>query len=58
MATISFYQNVVVKDEKKIEEVRNALNSSTRPCSEIRKISTSEEEQKEIAKKWYSSLKK
>lgn len=58
MATVSFYQNVVVKDEKKIEEVKNALNSNARPCSENRNFSTNEEEQKEIAKKWFSSLKK
>ena len=58
MATVSFYQNVVVKDEKKIEEVKNALNSNTRPCSEIRNFITNEEEQKEIAKKWFLNLKK
>ncbi len=58
MATVSFYQNVVIKDEKKIKEVQNALNSNTKPCSEMRNISTNEKEQKEIAEKWYSSLKK
>ncbi len=58
MATVSFFQNVVVKDEKKINEVRNALNSNTRPCSEVKNVNTNEDEQKEIAEKWFSSLKK
>lgn len=58
MATTSFYQNVVIRDKKKIKEIRNALNSSVRPCSEAQSISTDETEQKEIAKKWFSSLKK
>ena len=51
MATISFFQNVVVDDEKKINEIRNALNSNTHPCSEIEKITANEDEQNEIAKK-------
>lgn len=58
MATTSFYQNVVIRDKKKIKEIRNALNSSVRPYSEAQSISTNEAEQKEIAKKWFSSLKK
>ncbi len=58
MATISFFQNVVVDDEKKINEIRNALNSNTRPCSEIEKITANEDEQNEIAKKWFLNLKK
>lgn len=58
MATISFYQNVVIKDKKKIEEIRNALNSSVRPCSETQTVIADEAKQKEIAKKWFSSLKK
>ncbi len=58
MATISFFQNVVVDDEKKINEIRDALNSNTRPCSEIEKITANEDEQNEIAKKWFLNLKK
>ena len=58
MATISFFQNVVVDDEKKINEIRNALNSNTHPCSEIEKITANEDEQNEIAKKWFLNLKK
>ena len=58
MATISFFQNVVVDNEKKINEIRNALNSNTRPCSEIEKITANEDEQNEIAKKWFLNLKK
>ena len=58
MATISFFQNVVVDDEKKINEIRNALNSNTRPCSEIEKITANEDEHNEIAKKWFLNLKK
>lgn len=58
MATASFYQNVVIKDKKKIKEIRTALNSSVRPCSEAHITIADEAEQKEIAKKWFSSLKK
>lgn len=58
MATISFFQNVVIEDEKKIKEVRNALNSNTRPCSKIKNIDTNDDEQRKIAEKWYSNLKK
>ena len=58
MATTSFYQNVVIKDKKKIKEIRNALNSSVRPYSEAQTIIADEAKQKEIAKKWFSSLKK
>ncbi len=58
MPTISFFQNVVIEDEKKINEVRNALNSNTRPCSKIKNIDTNEDEQRKIAQQWYSNLKK
>ncbi|MDE5799269.1 MAG: hypothetical protein K2H73_09700 [Treponemataceae bacterium] len=58
MATTSFYQNVVIRDKKKIKEIRNALNSNVCPYSEAQTIIADETEQKEIAKKWFSSLKK
>ncbi|MDE7076912.1 MAG: hypothetical protein K2O62_06285 [Clostridia bacterium] len=58
MATVSFFQNVIVEDKEKISEVRKALNSNTRPYSEIKNFDTNEDKQREIAKKWYSSLKK
>lgn len=58
MATVSFFQNVIVEDKEKIKEVRKALNSNTRPCSEIKSIDTNEDKQREIAERWYSSLKK
>lgn len=58
MATVSFFQNVVVEDEDKINEVREAINGNTRPRTEIKKIDADEEKQREIAEKWYSHLKK
>lgn len=50
MATTSFYQNVVIRDKKKIKEIRNALNSSVRLCSEAQSISTDEQSKRKLPK--------
>lgn len=57
MAIVSFFENVVVKDENKIREVRDALDSNIRSFTPA-KIDTDEKRQEDIAKKWFSTCKK
>ena len=58
MATVSFYQNVVIKDSNKIEEVKNAMKSDEKAYKNVPPAKIDFDAQKENAEKWCSLLKK
>lgn len=58
MATISFYQNVVVTDKDKIEEIKQAMKSDDKAYKNVPPAKIDFEAQKENAEKWCSLLKK
>jgi len=52
MATISFMQNVVVKDKKKIIEIQNAIKNNKPAFPDIKPIEDNSRE-KAAVQKWF-----
>ena len=53
MATISFTQNVIVKDKSKIEEIKQVLSSGSSSFEHI-KPSYDKNRTQEVSKIWFS----
>ena len=51
MATISFIQDVIIKDEEKITEIKIAMNSDNKAFEDI-KHSIDNKREKNFIKKW------
>ena len=51
MATISFIQDVIIKDEEKITEIKIAMNSDNKAFEDI-KNSIENKREKNFIKKW------
>lgn len=51
MATISFIQDVIIKDEEKITEIKIAMNSDNKAFEDI-KHSIENKREKNFIKKW------
>ena len=54
MATVSFFQEVTVQDQKKIAEIKTAMSTPRKTAP----VHAQDKENKEYVKKWCSLLKK
>ena len=53
MATVSFEQNVVIRDKQKVEEIKRALNQNTSSFTDV-KASEKDKPPENASKVWFN----